>query len=62
MSGEAIGSALSLAGWALAHSLWQGALVTLATAAGLRLARGHAPETRYRLASAARPGPLPRNA
>lgn len=39
-------------GWALLHSLWQGALVALLTAGFLRAARDWTPSSRYRLAAA----------
>ncbi len=43
---------LRATGWALLHSLWQGALLVLLTALGLRLARHRSAEFRYGLAFA----------
>jgi hypothetical protein len=40
-------------GWALLHSLWQGALLALLAVAALRLARHCSAELRYAMASAA---------
>jgi TonB family protein len=40
-------------GWALLHSLWQGALIALLAAGALRLARQRSAELRYALASGA---------
>jgi len=46
-------SLLRVMGWALLHSLWQGALLALLAAAGLRLARHRSAELRYAIASGA---------
>ena len=40
-------------GWALLHSLWQGALLGLLAALALRLARHRSAEFRYTLAAGA---------
>jgi len=43
---------MHVTGWALIHSVWQGGLLTLATAAGLRWCRGRSPRLRYMIACA----------
>lgn len=43
---------ISVTGWALIHFLWQGALVTVATAIALRLASQRSSRTRYAVACA----------
>lgn len=44
---------LQAMGWALLHSLWQGALLALLAATALRLTRQRSPELRYALAAGA---------
>ena len=44
---------LQAIGWALLHSLWQGALLALLAAVGLRLSRHRSAELRYAIASGA---------
>ena len=39
-------------GWTLIHFVWQGGLLALAVAAGLRLCRRRSPEARYAIACA----------
>jgi bla regulator protein blaR1 len=39
-------------GWTLIHFVWQGGLLALATAVGLRLCRRRSPEVRYAIACA----------
>ncbi|MGH8638585.1 MAG: hypothetical protein ACREUZ_15720, partial [Burkholderiales bacterium] len=41
---------ISVTGWALIHFLWQGALLTVATAIALRVASGRSAQTRYAMA------------
>jgi beta-lactamase regulating signal transducer with metallopeptidase domain len=43
---------MQAAGWTLIHFVWQGGLLALATAAGLRLCRRRSPEARYAIACA----------
>lgn len=44
---------MQVTGWTLIHFVWQGALLTLATAAGLRLCQRRSSEVRYAIACAA---------
>src|SRR5258705_13231557 len=44
---------MQVAGWTLIHFAWQGALLTLATAAALRLCRRRSSQARYAIACAA---------
>jgi beta-lactamase regulating signal transducer with metallopeptidase domain len=41
---------MQVTGWTLIHFVWQGGLLALATAVGLRLCRRRSPETRYAIA------------
>jgi beta-lactamase regulating signal transducer with metallopeptidase domain len=41
---------MQVTGWTLIHFVWQGGLLAVATAAGLRLSRRRAPEVRYAIA------------
>ena len=43
---------MQVTAWTLIHFVWQGGLLALATAAGLRLCRRRSPEARYAIACA----------
>jgi beta-lactamase regulating signal transducer with metallopeptidase domain len=43
---------MQVTGWTLIHFVWQGGLIAIATAAGLRLCRRRSPEVRYAIACA----------